>query len=1138
MPAYTFISLAFIILQLCQAWKEELAPESKFHSALQYPHISFRGGFKANVATANNVPANFDNENFFGYDQFSNNYGGKGQWNPQGTNDLILIDCHVTGACPAIGECTESSQKDTVCGTPVTDGGFRTFAKMVDLDPAYQIVPEIWGMKMLLPGFFEGELEATPLTDYWLRGVGHGDNRMGGAYRSYLKDVIWHSNAESSTTVSQMKKMFHELGSHRLSVLFYLDSYKISFLHSEKGFALGRIIGTIGVLGPLSPSRSLWSRSLAAIHRIPDDGDFQLDNTSSVFYTNDASFVVDKKQKKLFINFENSLMTDQNGDPKSFPHNTKIGYFKQTYGLNTTKKSNCSHSTIILDDTSKLNFTNLFLNFGGILSLALSDKQTEDLDSVPLSVFQVKGTRCRLIMQEYSDGILVKAYNKWVFRLEAKETITSDVFVTKFGKPLPNTAVAVSPYNSLFDSVPGSGKFENAKFSKKVFYTNITGIATLRIPTISSNFRRKSLDGNLEGYYFYVPSSKMHAAKVHKRFSMIVARVYSQFSYPEDITWSDHIRPIFQTYANLFPVMNSRSLDLGNYFDVVEHKSIISTSMSLPMSHPSFMPATRDLSKKKRRMILKWLAQERPKLGNVSVLFTKHYLLQLLQTALEVTHASLPPFLNALWSIKGKYNRKVASVINKVINHEVNKIGIIASLMSTLGGRAKFVHKDFLPFYPGRFPGGIQSEVLLSVEKLSAKLFRSSLMKAKRPEINYLSLWFRNAVFQLSFFKKYKRCVGMYARQNPSCRHKRLLRTRHYSNILAGKMKRKCNFATKTFLAEYLEKLKMEKPRSSFLDPQDRTLFQYHSSINKLFDHILFVLSYITGCGSNDTLFRAPKKWPLKIPRRSIFGSIPVISDYSSAVDAIRRLMRITNSFDTGVESQYKLLLSIVQESSSLPVFKPSKKFPRSAFYAANALAEKSKHKSQIDVPIAMGIAEHGVWPIASNPKIHHFPNGTLRNTAIAFNDIYTSFLVYCELLFKTSNDTLRWKYLESVDKLATAMRVLGKRLVQTPIHKRGNRYVGPNGAPTFEIDFQFGFLLTVSHSDTLRQLEKAKWKVNVYAKEREKFMKKGINSYILTLDSTSKKKYSVPVSEEDRDVFRPLAENPLVDVTAAYDSL
>ena len=184
-----------------------------------------------------------------------------------------------------------------------------------------------------------------------------------------------------------------------------------------------------------------------------------------------------------------------------------------------------------------------------------------------------------------------------------------------------------------------------------------------------------------------------------------------------------------------------------------------------------------------------------------------------------------------------------------------------------------------------------------------------------------------------------------------------------------------------------------------------------------------------------------------------------------------------------------------------------------------------------------MGIAEHGVWPIASNPKIHHFPNGTLRNTAIAFNDIYTSFLVYCELLFKTSNVTLRWKYLESVDKLATAMRFLGKKLVQTPTHKRGNRYVGPNGAPTFEIDFQFGFFQTVMHFDTVRQLEKAKWKVDMYAKERERFIKRSKKAFISGFQEISGSG-SEETFAEDRDVFRTLAKNPLADVSAAYDSL
>ena len=95
-------------------------PTNKYMSYLQYPHISFRGRFKANVATGNNPYKNYDSENFFHYDVYSNQVGGKNQWNPEGTNDFYFIGCHVTSACHADGQCTDSSNKDSVCGQELT----------------------------------------------------------------------------------------------------------------------------------------------------------------------------------------------------------------------------------------------------------------------------------------------------------------------------------------------------------------------------------------------------------------------------------------------------------------------------------------------------------------------------------------------------------------------------------------------------------------------------------------------------------------------------------------------------------------------------------------------------------------------------------------------------------------------------------------------------------------------------------------------------------------------------------------------------------------------------------------------------------------------------------------------------------
>ena len=95
-------------------------PSEKYQSYLQFPRISFGGQFKANVATGNNVPKNYDNENFFDYDRFGSFQGGKNQWNSEGTNDFLLMDCYVTSACHLDGRCTEDISVDKICGNRLT----------------------------------------------------------------------------------------------------------------------------------------------------------------------------------------------------------------------------------------------------------------------------------------------------------------------------------------------------------------------------------------------------------------------------------------------------------------------------------------------------------------------------------------------------------------------------------------------------------------------------------------------------------------------------------------------------------------------------------------------------------------------------------------------------------------------------------------------------------------------------------------------------------------------------------------------------------------------------------------------------------------------------------------------------------
>ena len=103
--------------------------------------------------------------------------------------------------------------------------------------------------------------------------------------------------------------------------------------------------------------------------------------------------------------------------------------------------------------------------------------------------------------------------------------------------------------------------------------------------------------------------------------------------------------------------MTDNFLDLGNYEEVVNSKRLIAMSMKLPDSHPNYMPVTRDLSQAKKKY--EWLGQEHPLKGREENLYTLQRLRDKLQTALEIEHATIPPYLTALLSLKRGYNIEV-----------------------------------------------------------------------------------------------------------------------------------------------------------------------------------------------------------------------------------------------------------------------------------------------------------------------------------------------------------------------------------------------------------------------------------------------------------------------------------------------
>ena len=93
-------------------------PNDPYMNYMLWPRLHFSGTFRADVSTVNNLPSNFDTENFVPADQLQS----YGNWNPKGSGEWS-VNGSVTRVCYADGHCVgdDEGDKDTepIMGAPV-----------------------------------------------------------------------------------------------------------------------------------------------------------------------------------------------------------------------------------------------------------------------------------------------------------------------------------------------------------------------------------------------------------------------------------------------------------------------------------------------------------------------------------------------------------------------------------------------------------------------------------------------------------------------------------------------------------------------------------------------------------------------------------------------------------------------------------------------------------------------------------------------------------------------------------------------------------------------------------------------------------------------------------------------------------
>lgn len=1011
----------FEVFLLC--FGEERVLQDDKLTYMHYPHFHFAGRFRADTATLNNFPNFFDIRNFTQDDTLRS----PDNWNPLGSGEWT-VEAEVTHVCYCDYRCVGNQEEDSLCGTRITGGGTRVPAKLVDLDTQANKFAEVWGWRILVGEYFSADYVPAPFQYRWVKSTNgsDGDTEQGAAGQSILTNINWNETAEIAN--SQILQKIRN--ATRLSIRFNMDAF--NEVPYNPYFGWGRITGTIGLAStettPFAPGQRLLKAQFDGLQ--------------------DAPFILNKEAKRLTIDFGNSLPITKNGS-----HN--VTFIDQLIVAITKNKTDdkpvSCHDNLTTLGIVLYRLQNWYQTSSGVQSFppigVLSQDEIDRLEETPLIIAEVEGTwpvvQCkRILFSEAKNGIQLHSYTNWVLRAEPGDEVEISLLATRFGTPVPGVEIHITPFvcDKIFYEYGGPAiGTEPLPFPAKNLTTNESGLVSIQFRAPDPKKQRKFIDGQLYPYLFWDQENPIDAIKTceEKTYlnllkSYIVIKVFDSFSYEDPPTWRKDVYPIFKQYSLLYPVMTLNYVDLGNYYEVTQHLGLINMTLRLPRTHPNHMPVTRDLSKDKLNMILKWL--DCPEEGKEEEGFTIEELRRSLQTAMEVEHSTIPTYLTALATIKKNYNNEVQAIFKQIILQEMLHLALTANLLNAVGGEPVLFSENFIPLYPTRLPGGLLPTLQVPIEKCSISLIADIFMAIEQPSITA----------EFNGNQGSEPNSDEYIIQGGDQSHQGIKVTGKYTSDKDTALERtgkKCG-------KRQPKKLVDEGPTY----PDETVFHKHYNTIGEFYEYILDAFAFLTQNGTNQTIFSGNDSRQLWFNFSfGRYGKLIKITDFKSAKEAIQEIIRegegsspcnpLDWSNETGDLSHYFLFKSIVEQhkinvhiedDGDRNGAKPSSKVCQGEYYF---------NGSKIFFDPA------GVWPMVNNPRYIKYTPGSRPDVLNKeFNRIYTNLLRSLEVVFNGHPE----KFVDALGLMMTVDRYLS-RLVQTPLEEQGDPTVGPNAGPTFE---------------------------------------------------------------------------------------
>jgi hypothetical protein len=102
-----------------------------------------------------------------------------------------------------------------------------------------------------------------------------------------------------------------------------------------------------------------------------------------------------------------------------------------------------------------------------------------------------------------------------------------------------------------------------------------------------------------------------------------------------------------------------------------------------------------------------------------------------LKEAMALEHATIPPYLTALYSIMPGTNLDARNIIRAVVVEEMLHLTLAANVLNAVGGTPSLTYPGFVPHYPAYLPDG-ETDFMVNLERFSEKAV-NTFLQIERP---------------------------------------------------------------------------------------------------------------------------------------------------------------------------------------------------------------------------------------------------------------------------------------------------------------------------------------------------------------------------------------------------------------------